>query len=343
MKYKCKECGHVFEGNLSTDVCPECGSDEIVQYNGGGLQKKLMIVFAIIAAIILIILMLKCCIIVGGEKDYSITITDDSASVYVEAFCTNYTLDLKELRDSCQVVVYDTAESQQFAPRLFANSSKIIYDINEFEPGVTYRIVLCKRKGGKELCSGTYARPVPPVAPMIKPSKFEETDPKDKCRKLGTYTVKISVDSGRADKFYINDVEYDTCNISGIKPGPRGDNYYVIIRAYDAENNLWSDSVHYKLPPISQVTQQGLSENKIKNIFRQIESRKIDAGEAKSRLVGERSFHVNVTNQQIKKELGSNPSLLKVLNYLRRYKTYVEPKVKYETTECSKRIKSIEI
>lgn len=33
IRYRCKRCGHIFDGNAYTFLCPECGNSDVVEYN----------------------------------------------------------------------------------------------------------------------------------------------------------------------------------------------------------------------------------------------------------------------------------------------------------------------
>lgn len=341
MKYKCKECGHIFEGNLSTDCCPECGGD-VETYSGGPFSnmpwKKIFIVIGIIA-----IILLMCLIFRKDNKtaNYSITVSQDSINVYVEVSCTNDSLNLRELRDSCQILVYDTNEVQLDNPRLFSlKSNKMSYAISMFEPGCTYKVVLGKRKGGKEICSDTFTIPLPPSPPVIavEPA-IAETDPKDKCRLLGTYKVVIKVKEGKADKFSIDGVEYDSNIITGVEPRTK-ESQYVIVRAYNSEDRLWSDSVSYKLPPINQSTMFAPNIKEIQEIFDRVattdKTKKMQPGDAMEKISNNQNILVKVN--------GKKSNLEDELQVSYQTKTrLVIKKVNYEGNECSRSIVSIEI
>lgn len=336
MKYKCKECGHIFEGDLSTDCCPECGGD-VVPYKDGSFNipwKKIYIAIGIIAFILLLYLIFR-----EDNKtvNYSITVSIDNNNVYVEVFCTNDSLNLRELRDSCQVLVYDTNEVQIDNPRLFSlKSNKISYAINIFEPGCTYTVKLSKRKGGKEICSDEFTIPMPPSPPVIdvEPA-IAETDPKDKCRLLGTYKVVVVVKEGTADKYSIDGVEYDSNIITGVEPRPK-ESQYVIVRAYNSEDGLWSDSVSYKLPPINQSTMFAPDQNEVQKIFDNVANRKMMVGDAVDKIA--KGISIPVNGQ------GKKSNLEDELQVLYQTKTrLVIKKVNYKGNECSRSIVSIEI
>lgn len=336
MKYKCKECGHIFEGDLSTDCCPKCGGD-VVRSNNIPWKKIYITIIGIIAFILLLYLIFK-----KDNKtvNYSISVSQDSINVYVEVSCTNGSLnlrELRELRDSCQVLVYDTNEVQIDNPRLFPpKSKKIIYAINIFEPGCTYTVKLSKRKGGKEICSDEFTIPMPPSPPVIavEPA-IAETDPKDKCRLLGTYKVVIVVKEGTADKYSIDGVEYDSNIITGVEPRPK-ESQYVIVRAYNSEDGLWSDSVSYKLPPINQSTMFAPDQNEVQKIFDNVANRKMMVGDAVDKIAKGTSIPVNGQ--------GKKSNLEDELQVLYQTKTrLVIKKVNYKGNECSRSIVSIEI
>jgi hypothetical protein len=97
MKYKCKECQHLFEGNDFTTECLQCNSPNIVvQKSGGTLNKATTKKILIgIGLIILLILLLKACGNDDGLGDSGNTL---KVVVKIEPrdqafFFTAYTLD----------------------------------------------------------------------------------------------------------------------------------------------------------------------------------------------------------------------------------------------------------
>jgi len=338
MKYKCKECGHIFEGDLSTTSCPECGSEDIVPLREGFFSKfpwkKVLIAIGIIAIIVLAYLLIRA---PHHHTQYSISVSQDSVSVYVKAFCVGDSLDLRELRDSCQVLVMDSNDVQMDNPRLFSlKSNKLIYEISMFEPGCTYEVVLSKRKGGMKICSASFTIPLPPTPPVISVEPaVAETDPNDKCRLLGTYMVKIVVEKGTADKYSIDGDEYSSNVITGVKPRPKN-SQYVIVRAYNAEDRLWSDSVSYKLPPINMRALKALSQSEIQQIFDKVAQRKMMAGDALDEIANGNNIKVVIN--------GGRSDLEEELQRLYQSKKRLTiKKVIYQGTECSRSIEYIEI
>lgn len=90
-KYKCKNCGYVFEGDLSTTECPKCNSDNIGIGSKALKIPKIFIYSAIALIFILVLLNI-------GDKHIEIRIDQFKSEGYVnltiQNFKTEYTSNL---------------------------------------------------------------------------------------------------------------------------------------------------------------------------------------------------------------------------------------------------------
>lgn len=194
-KFKCKKCDSIFEGDASTRICPNCGSNEIKVGKGvTPVPKWLKIVTIAVAIIILIILLLKGC---GGSDKLTVRMIKDEVSVKIEASGVNK----NRLKDYKVQMLLGT--DVLYTKKFNSKSGLAVFPIIMLENTCcNFRVVY---KDGKpvenihwitstQYCSGE--KPIGPVEPNIADIK---RDP-DRDNKVYTVTIIIA-DSSTADSY----------------------------------------------------------------------------------------------------------------------------------------------
>ncbi len=163
IKYKCEDCDHVFEGDLSTMQCPSCGSINIKKANSGKVNKKWLIICAIILGILELI--------VFWPSDDSI-----EAEMSIERGTVIIVVDgpsASALSKEYKVVIYDDQNSQHGQPLGFDRKKKVAtYQVMQLMEGRCYSFSV-ERKDGKPIKnlvwknSNEYCVPTSPVKPEI--------------------------------------------------------------------------------------------------------------------------------------------------------------------------------
>lgn len=163
-KYKCEDCGHVFEGDLSTMQCPSCGSSNIKKTGGGfSINKK----YWIIAAAVLVVIGLIAIWPKGGDKiEASMRVNGDAIVIDVAGPSAT------TLNKEYKVVVYDE-QNRPHGTTGFMNKRKFAqYSIINMLEGRSYTFNI-ERKDNKPIkdlrwkTSHVYCVPVAPVRPEI--------------------------------------------------------------------------------------------------------------------------------------------------------------------------------
>lgn len=195
-KFKCKKCDSIFEGDASTRICPNCGSNEIKVGKGvTPVPKWLKIVAIALAVIILIILLLKGC---GGSDKLTVRRIEDGVSVKIEASGVNKNR-LKDYKVQ-MLLGTDVLYTKKFNPK--SGLAVFPYEIMLENTCYNFRVVY---KDGKPvenihwIPSTQYCyhgKPIGPVAPDIADIKI---DP-DRVNKVYTVTIIIA-DSSTADSY----------------------------------------------------------------------------------------------------------------------------------------------
>lgn len=223
-KYKCEDCGHVFEGDLSTMQCPACGSSNIKKAKTGiidGNGGKLLI----IAVAALGIIGLMALLIHDGDKiDASMRVIGEVIVIDIEGPSAT------TLNKEYKVVVYD-GQNRSHGIASFVNKKKMAqYSTMNMMEGQCYTFNI-ERKDGKTIknlhwrTSHDYCVPTPPVKPEIDHIEHGTADHND----LVWNKVKVVMKQDGNFTYSIGGKTQNSPEFNGVKPG----SYTVTVRNAD--------------------------------------------------------------------------------------------------------------
>lgn len=218
-KYKCEDCGHVFEGDLSTMQCPICGSSNIKKATSG-LGKKIWIIIAtVLGAIFLLALLFN---IGGGDDKVTASMRENGAVIVIDVDGPS----ASALNKDYKVVVYDE-QNRPHGTTEFMNKKKFAqYSMVHMMEGQCYTFNI-ERKDGKSIknlqwqTSHVYCKPVPPVKPIIVSIEQGVADHTS----LVWNKVKIVVKDDGDFTYSIGGSSQKSPEFNGVKPG----NYTAVV------------------------------------------------------------------------------------------------------------------
>ncbi len=203
--FKCKSCGHVFEGGPATKICPVCESSDIKVGGNGKLPKWVKPVLIAVAIIIVIILLFKC---TGGdptlqparsEKGGMVIVTIDNVSPH--KLKSDYNVQVLCEQELLGIMGFNSKTGEYN----YALSNLLVGNC------YTFRVVT---KNGEPVAkvqwknSNQYCLETPPPAPSFRVDCVPNEETK-------RYTVTIIVDdTSSADQFAFESAHSD---VSGIK------------------------------------------------------------------------------------------------------------------------------
>ena len=267
-KYKCEDCGHVFEGDLSTMQCPECGSSNIKKDKGPGIPPKYLVIAAAALGIIGLIALL----LGGGEDkiDASMRVTGEVITIDVEGPSA------ATLNKEYKVVVYDE-QNRSHGVASFVNKKKNAqYSTMNMMEGQCYTFNI-ERKDGKSIkdlhwkTSHEYCVPTPPVKPVIDHIEHGTADHND----LVWNKVKVVMKQEGNFTYSIGGTSQKSPVFNGVKPG----SYTVTVRNEDgatATQPLVLKEIKQLPPPLT------LAE--IQDIFDKVSAGRMTASAAQDKL-----------------------------------------------------------
>ena len=268
-KYKCEDCGHVFEGDLSTMQCPVCGSSNIKKATSGPRKKTWIIVVTVLGAIFLLALLFN---IGGGDDKITASMRVNGEVIIIDVDGPSATALNKEYK----VVVYD-AQNCPHSTTGFINKKKFAqYSMVNMMEGQCYTFNL-ERKDGNSIknlhwqTSHEYCVPIPPVKPVIDHIEHGKADHtalvwngvKVVMKQDGDFTYSIGGNSQTSPEF------------NGVKPG----DYTVTVKNADGvtatQPLVLKDIKKLDLP---------LTLQQVQDIFDKVSSQKMSASTAQDKL-----------------------------------------------------------
>lgn len=322
IKYKCLDCGHKFDGDLSTDVCPNCQSFNI-KPDGDGISPLVWKVLGVVAGIVIAVFIIK-------AFSHSDSITADFDVVDNEIRIKINDVPEKELKSKYAIVM--TNDSDTLKTRYVFNgrsNTKTISpksDDYKFIGGVTYTFSFVEKRSNETpkdfRWNGTpsYTHPLPPVAPEIKVSKVADCN-------NNTYTVTISVVKGYADRFFLNEKEQTDSVFYEVKP----QNEKYKIKVYDSANRLSSEITELICKPVHRFQ---ITSETIDKILEDISKRNIQTGTALERIN-------NNSDIRLAKPIDNNSTLEAALEYAYNQKVRYKAQVEIEHHDCNDKIVKI--
>ena len=265
-KYKCLDCGHQFEGDISTTECPQCGCSNIKPI-GGNLPKLVWKIIGAAALLLLIIILLTKCEGCCGGKHIFMTL-DTSSKEYLKISTND--ISPTNLKALYKIEITNDSTSQKDYRFFDGKGDFTTYSTRDLIAGVPYHFYLVDKKTGIQpenvkWNTNSYTKPMPPVQPEISISKEADCTTK-------TYTITISVTKGNADKFYLG----NQCQTSNVFTNVLDDDTYV-IKAYDTQNNLYSieHTITCRL-----ITEFHITESEIQDALNKVAKREMQPGDA---------------------------------------------------------------
>jgi len=256
MKYKCKDCEHVFESDQTVFECPQCGKPNIISVETFWNKYKKPIIIA--SVIIALLLMLKIC-------------SSDGTTVKVEYNTESHKLEVElEGEKVNQYKIIVTRDGSELSTKLYKDKPvNFSFDI----PG-EYRLQVKFTGNGEMPQLSPYKKgpwsiekPEPPKVPQILEVKILSTDTKTK-----TYSVKIITDVNVVPmtdtEFSVDNSTYQSSDVFNLRPG-----FYTFYA-----RNMINDSIgtsKMNLPDI--VVKEPITDVELNKLLRKIANGDTDA------------------------------------------------------------------
>lgn len=315
-KYKCLDCGHQFDGDISTTECPKCGCPNIKPV-GIGIPPMVWKVLVGLGVLIVIVLLIKGCppstinvMLDTSSKDYLRISTKDISPANLKAlYKIEYTND-------------NTSDKEH---RFFSGlEDNTTINTQDLIAGVTYHFFLVDKKTGIQPENvkwnhNSYAKPLPPVRPEISISKDSDCNTK-------TYTITIQVTKGNADMFYLDNTSQASNVFTNV---PDGATY--TIKACDTPNSLYSEEHREEC---STITEFHITEAQIQDALNKVARREMQPGDA-LKIIN------NGNNIKLNTSIDGNLKLEGALHFAYTQKKQYHVRAVIESKDCSDVIKSI--
>lgn len=277
-KYQCEDCGHIFEGDLSTMLCPNCGSANIKKVETDiPIKWKYVGIAVAVGGIICLIIALT-----GEDKLVaSMQVKEGIVSIEVEGV-TSTTLN-KEYK----VAVYDQSNKVHGTAFFKKKKKKVAqYPTMHLLEGQCYTFNVERKDGNaiKKLRWKTgheYCVPTPPVKPEIDHIKSGTQDHEN----LVWNNVEIVMKKEGNFTYSIGDKQQSTNVFNNVRPG----SYTVIVKNEEGVSTsqpLILKEIK-KLPP-------ALTLQEVQDIFDKISNGSMSAATAQDKLA---EGNVNLTRE----------------------------------------------
>lgn len=319
-KYKCLDCGHQFEGDISTTECPQCGCSNIKPI-GGNLPKLVWKIIGAAALLLLIIILLTKCEGCCGGKNIFMTL-DTSSKEYLKISTND--ISPTNLKALYKIEITNDSTSQKDYQFFDGKGDFTTYSTRDLIAGVTYHFFLVDKKTGIQpekvkWNTNSYTKPLPPVQPEISISKEADCTTK-------TYTITISVTKGNADKFYLGN-QCQTTNVFTNVP----DGKMYVIKVCDTPNGLYSEEHRVDC---ATITEFHITEAQIQEVLDKVSKRQMQPGDALKKINNGRNIRLTA-------EIDGNAKLEGALSFSYTQQKKYHVRAVIESNDCSDVIKSI--
>lgn len=246
IKYKCKDCGEIFEGNYSTMFCPRCGSTNIVQVKS---LLPLWILLGVLAVAALVALLLW--LPAKTNALHAQLIPDDEVKGVKIAIlhCTP-----EELQKNYKVIAFEEDRADNIIERTFNGAeNSVIFFFRNLRDGVRYTFQVYSLSDDNmqnvEWAGGIDYYDMPKEEPSNGGDCFidkYETEHK-KNRKNHTYTVTVKVlkHSGDCTSFIYKRENGEPNADNVFRDVPPGDfTFYVNNQEFGVTLPEFSDNLH---------------------------------------------------------------------------------------------------
>lgn len=162
-KYTCLDCGHNFEGDLSTMECPNCGSTNIKKAAGPRIPWKYIGIAAAVLGVLIVIFAIS-----GGEDKLEASLQERGNMIIIEVDGVGSA----KLEKDYKVVVYDESNKEHGLTAFLKKKKVAQYSTMYMLEGQCYTFNI-ERKDGASIknlrwkTSNEYCVPVAPVKPEI--------------------------------------------------------------------------------------------------------------------------------------------------------------------------------
>ncbi len=266
-KYRCEDCGHTFEGDLSTMQCPICGSANIKETKSKFPWKYVAIGFAALGLIVVAISLL------GGEDKLEASLNEKSGVITIQVDGVNPTTLNKEYK----IVVYDDRNQQHGDAFGFISKKDIAqYSVRQLLEGHCYSFEI-ERKDGKPIqnlnwkTAHNYCVPIPPVRPEID---HIEQGVADHVAQVWN-NIKIVMKQEGDFTYAIGGISQNEPIFNGINPG----SYEVLVK--NKEGVTVSQPI--VLPNIRRL-EPPLTLQQVQDIFNKVSNGSMSASDAQDKL-----------------------------------------------------------
>lgn len=318
MKYKCNNCGNVFEGDYSNFTCPQCGSTDVKNQGGPNIPWKKILIG--VGAVILLILLIKMCS--SDSIEISMAENQDAKQLVF----TVEGVSKSSLKADYKIIVYN--QNSVEIGQLFFNgkSENTQYSTENFTANECYTFNFVKKAGGdinlKWKTSNQYCY-YPPVAPTISCEKIPDC-------KSGTYTIKVKVETGNAVEYYIDGKGQASNVFNNIKPRQQP----YVVKACDANGLMSTEQSVY-------CTAKGVQSFHITEAEIQAEFDKVAAG---NQYVGDAMAKISQgKNIKLASSIDGCSTLEEVLNYAYNMEQRYKVKAEIKSNGCSDSITSLTV
>lgn len=265
-KYKCNECGHIFEGDLATMECPQCGSGNIKKASTFGNKGGIIGIIAVVGVLLLVGISLF------FHQDKEITAVYEVKGGNIEF--TVKGVKQVTLQKDYQIVIYDS-ENQTITQLSFYNG-KPICDMNILIVGETYTFQLTKSNqpvSAKWLHGNQYTVPEPLSVPVIKHINTGIADYEKKVWNK----VTIEMEKKGDFTYQIGNIEQTSNVFNGLKPGD------YIVKVTNEDGTSCEQS--FILSEIKDLP-KSLTKQDIQNILDKVANKSMDVRDALHDLTG---------------------------------------------------------
>lgn len=268
-KYKCEDCNHVFEGDLSTMQCPSCGSANIKKAGSGpNINKKWLAICLAALGMIGVIIAIGS----GDEKlEASLDENQGFISIKVEG------LSATTLNKEYKVVIFDDQNNLHGEPFGFDLEKKTAqYSVMQLMEGRCYTFNI-ERRDGKPIknliwkSSQEYCVPVPAVKPEIDRIEIGVADHTT----LVWNHVKVIMKKQGNFTYTIGDKSQSSNEFNNVKPG----SYIVVVKneeGVSVTQPLILNDIKQLDPPLTLV--------QVQDIFDKVSSGSMSASAAQEKL-----------------------------------------------------------
>lgn len=267
-KYTCLDCGHNFEGDLSTMECPNCGSTNIKKVAGPRIPWKYIGIAAAVLGVLIVIFAIS-----GGEDKLEASLQERGNMIIIEVDGVGSA----KLEKDYKVVVYDESNKEHGLTAFLKKKKIAQYSKMYMLEGQCYTFNI-ERKDGASIknlrwkTSNEYCVPVAPVKPEIdhvEPGVADHVN-------LVWNNIKVVMKKDGKFSYSIIDGQFQSSPIfNNIQPG----SYTIVVQNEEGvivSQPLILKGIKKLAPPLTL--------QEVQDIFDKVSNRKMSASDAQDKL-----------------------------------------------------------